>query len=69
MKRIEFFFDTVSPYAWLAFDRLPQALAGHSCVVSYEPVLFLANSDGTIARRLDTIFDETEVAEGLAALT
>ncbi len=40
MKRIEFFFDTVSPYAWLAFDRLPQALAGHSCVVSYEPVLF-----------------------------
>lgn len=37
--------------------------------LSYEPVLFLANSDGTIARRLDTIFDETEVAEGLAALT
>ena len=37
--------------------------------LSYEPVLFLANSDGTIARRLDTIFDEAEVAEGLAALT
>ncbi len=37
--------------------------------LSYEPVLFLANSDGTIAKRLDTIFDETEVAEGLAALT
>ncbi len=37
--------------------------------LSYEPVLFLANSDGTIAKRLDPIFDETEVAEGLAALT
>jgi hypothetical protein len=37
--------------------------------LGYEPVLFLANSDGTIARRLDTIFDEAEVAAGLAALT
>jgi len=37
--------------------------------LGYEPVLFLANPDGTIAVRLDTIFDESEVAEALAALT
>lgn len=37
--------------------------------LSYEPVLFLANSDGTIATRLDTIYDETEVREALAQLT
>lgn len=39
MKHIEFWFDTISPYAWLAFDRLPQALAGLSIEVSYQPVL------------------------------
>lgn len=37
--------------------------------LSYEPALFLANSDGTIAVRLDTIFDESEVSEALAQLT
>ncbi len=40
MKRIDFFFDVVSPYAWLAFDRLPQALEGTSYLVAYQPVLF-----------------------------
>jgi hypothetical protein len=47
-------------------DLAPVINAYH---LGYEPVLFLANSDGTIARRLDTIFDEAEVAAGLAALT
>ena len=28
MTEIDFHFDVISPYAWLAFDRLPQALAG-----------------------------------------
>lgn len=37
--------------------------------LSYEPALFLANSDGTIATRLDTIFDEVEVRDALAQLT
>lgn len=37
--------------------------------LTYEPVLFLAKPDGTIAARLDTIFDESEVAEYLDALT
>ncbi|MBI5720460.1 MAG: 2-hydroxychromene-2-carboxylate isomerase [Burkholderiales bacterium] len=40
MKRIEFFFDFVSPFAYLAFERLPQALEGCSYVVEYRPVLF-----------------------------
>ena len=39
MTRIEFWFDVISPYAWLAFERLPQALAGHNVVVDYQPVL------------------------------
>jgi 2-hydroxychromene-2-carboxylate isomerase len=39
MKRIDFWFDVISPYAWLAFERLPQALAGLSIEVSYQPVL------------------------------
>jgi 2-hydroxychromene-2-carboxylate isomerase len=37
---IRFWFDVVSPYAWLAFDRLPQALEGCSYVVEYRPLLF-----------------------------
>jgi 2-hydroxychromene-2-carboxylate isomerase len=37
---ITFWFDPISPYAWLAFDRLPKALAGCSYAVEYRPVLF-----------------------------
>ena len=40
MKRIEFFFDFISPFAYLAFERLPQALEGCSYAVEYRPVLF-----------------------------
>jgi 2-hydroxychromene-2-carboxylate isomerase len=40
MKPLTFWFDVVSPYAWLAFDQLPQALAGCSYRVEYRPVLF-----------------------------
>lgn len=39
MTPITFWFDPLSPYAWLAFDRLPQALEGCSYVVDYRPVL------------------------------
>lgn len=42
MTPIDFFFDPISPYAYLAFERLPQALEGCSYVVSYRPVLFAA---------------------------
>jgi 2-hydroxychromene-2-carboxylate isomerase len=40
MKRLEFWFDPVSPFAYLAFERLPQALEGLSYEVRYRPVLF-----------------------------
>ena len=40
MKHLRFHFDVVSPYAYLAFERLPQALEGLSVEVSYQPVLF-----------------------------
>ncbi len=40
MKHITFYFDFISPYAYLAFEKLPQALQGHSYSVTYQPVLF-----------------------------
>jgi 2-hydroxychromene-2-carboxylate isomerase len=40
MQRVIFDFDVVSPYAYLAFERLPQALEGLSHHVEYRPVLF-----------------------------
>lgn len=40
MKRLQFWFDPISPYAYLAFERLPQVLEGLSHVVDYRPVLF-----------------------------
>lgn len=40
MKHLRFWFDPVSPYAYLAFERLPQALEGLSYRVDYEPILF-----------------------------
>ena len=39
LKHITFYFDVVSPYAWLAFERLPDALEGLSYSVAYRPVL------------------------------
>ncbi len=42
MKHLEFWFDPVSPFAYLAFGRLPQVLEGLSVEVSYRPVLFAA---------------------------
>ena len=40
MKRIGFYFDVISPFAYLAFEHLPQALEGCSYEVQYRPVLF-----------------------------
>lgn len=40
MKHLQFWFDPISPYAYLAFEHLPQALEGCSYSVDYRPVLF-----------------------------
>lgn len=40
MKNITFYFDVISPYAYLAFERMPEALQDLSYCVSYKPVLF-----------------------------
>ena len=40
MKTITFYLDFISPYAWLAFEALPQALQGISHQVVHKPVLF-----------------------------
>ena len=42
MKHITFYLDFISPFAYLAFEQLPQALLGKSYSVSYQPVLFAA---------------------------
>ncbi|MEO6408367.1 MAG: 2-hydroxychromene-2-carboxylate isomerase [Burkholderiaceae bacterium] len=40
MKIVDFWFDPISPFAYLAFERLPQLLEGVSFSVVYRPVLF-----------------------------
>jgi 2-hydroxychromene-2-carboxylate isomerase len=40
MTPIVFHFDVISPFAYLAFEHLPEALKGCSYVVEYRPVLF-----------------------------
>ena len=39
MHHITFHLDFISPYAYLAFERLPEALQGLSVSVAYKPVL------------------------------
>jgi len=40
MKHISFYFDFISPYACLAFEKMPEALMGLSYSVAYKPILF-----------------------------
>jgi 2-hydroxychromene-2-carboxylate isomerase len=42
MKQITFYLDFISPYAYLAFEEMPQALEGLSYSVTYKPLLFAA---------------------------
>lgn len=48
MKTVTFYYDPISPFAWLAFQRLPEALMGDGTTpdmghrVAYKPVLFAA---------------------------
>lgn len=38
MTSLDFYFDPISPYAALAFEQLPQTLAGRSVAVRYLPI-------------------------------
>ena len=40
MKQITFYLDFISPYAYLAFEKLPETLQGISHQVTYKPMLF-----------------------------
>ena len=40
MHHIDFHFDVISPYAYLAFHALPKTLEGLSVSVTYKPVVF-----------------------------
>ena len=42
MTPIDFWFDPISPYSYLAFERLPEALVGISYTVAYRPIVFAA---------------------------
>ncbi len=42
MKHITVYLDFISPYAYLAFEHMPEALKGHSYTVTYKPILFAA---------------------------
>ena len=42
MKQITFYLDFISPFAYLAFERLPVALKGISYSITFKPVLFAA---------------------------
>lgn len=40
LHELDFYFDPISPYAYLAFHQLPKALEGLSYRVYYKPVVF-----------------------------
>lgn len=42
MKTITFYFDFISPYAYLAFEAAPKSLMGVNHCMIYKPVLFAA---------------------------
>lgn len=42
MKHITCYLDFISPFAWLAFEKLPETLMGLSYQVDYKPILFAA---------------------------
>ncbi|WP_137895313.1 2-hydroxychromene-2-carboxylate isomerase [Ramlibacter sp. 2FC] len=39
MKQLDFYLDFISPYAYLAFEKLPEALEGISHSLRYRPLL------------------------------
>lgn len=42
MRTLEFFFDFISPYAYLASERVEELASRHACEVAWRPVLLSA---------------------------
>lgn len=40
MRQLDFYFDVISPYAYLAFHDLPRTLEGHCVDVRFQPLVF-----------------------------
>ncbi len=40
MTHVDFWLDPISPYAYLAFERFPEAFSGLSYSVAYRPIVF-----------------------------
>ena len=38
MTTIDFYFDIHSPYAYLAFQRVPEIARKHDCLLNYLPI-------------------------------
>lgn len=47
MAQIDYYFSTISPYAYLAGDRLEEVAARHGATVTYRPVDMMALFDRT----------------------
>ena len=65
MKHITFHLDFISPYAYLAFAQLPEALKGISYGVDYRPVLFA----GMLKHHVHETREQAMQAAGLQRLT
>ncbi len=50
-------------------DFGPTTAAVNAYKLNYEPGLFLAGRDGLVRTRLDSLFDQTEVASALSSLS
>jgi len=70
-KRSDIDIIHVEPYANpLAVDSIAEAALSplaEAYAMPFEPCLFVANASGTLVRRLDSIYDRTELEEALAA--
>ena len=66
---VEFYENTLEVSENFADPRIRLAPAVIDLDLEFEPSLFLVAADGTLVDRIDNVFDATELAEALSALT